>query len=494
MRFNNFLTKLFIVIFLAFSFLLWGCKPKEKVREFKTVSLSENDIDPKVWGKVYPIHYEMWESLKEPTPAGLSKYKRGWDTDKVIYDKLSEYPFMALLYKGWGFGIEYNEPRGHYYGVIDQLEIDPSRLKAGGVCLTCKHPLAPELEKKYGIDYYRKPYMDVLNLIPEKDRKLAVVCIDCHNPKDASLRISRGFTLTKALGMMGVDVNNISHQLMRSLVCAQCHVTYVIPKDKEMKSIGVFFPWQGSKLGNITIENIIKVLKSNPSYLEWTQEVTGFKLGYIRHPEFELFSNNSTHWRAGVSCADCHMPYKRVGSFKVSDHRITSPLKNNMRACQQCHSESTELLKERVIAIQDRTMSLLLRAGYQTAIAAKLFEKVHQIQKEGKPIDKNLYEKAKDLYIEAFYRVVFIGAENSVGFHNPEEAMRILGDAVSFASKSESLLRQILSQAGVKVNPQIDLELAKYLNNRGQKKLNFKPEQEFKDPFGTQDYLEKILK
>ena len=50
---------------------------------------------------------------------------------------------MALLFNGWGFGVEYNEPRGHYYMLIDQLEIDPSRLKAGGVCLTCKSPYVP---------------------------------------------------------------------------------------------------------------------------------------------------------------------------------------------------------------------------------------------------------------------------------------------------------------------------------------------------------------
>ncbi|PMP67731.1 MAG: ammonia-forming cytochrome c nitrite reductase subunit c552, partial [Thermodesulfobacterium geofontis] len=385
---NKFI-KLGLILSILLNFILLGCKPEREPREFRTVPLAENEIDPEVWGKVYPLHYEMYKQSQEPTPAGLSKYKRGWDTDKVIYDKLSEYPFMALLYKGWGFGIEYNEPRSHYYRIRDQVEIDPSRLKAGGVCLTCKHSLAPELEKKYGLDYYSKPYMEVLNLIPEKYRYLGDSCIDCHDPKDASLHIRRGFTLIKALQTMGVDVNNLPHRLMRSLVCAQCHVTYVVIKDKDMKSIGIFFPWQGSKLGGISIENIIKVLKSDPSYLEWTQAVTGFKLAYIRHPEFELFSNNSTHWRAGVACADCHMPYKRMGSFKVSEHRIMSPLKNNMKACLQCHSETPEWLKDRVIAIQDRTVSLLLRAGYQTATVAKLFEKVHSIEKEGKTIDKN---------------------------------------------------------------------------------------------------------
>lgn len=188
------------------------------------------------------------------------------------------------------------------------------------------------------------------------------------------------------------------------------------------------------------------------------------------------------------------MPYKRIGGFKVSEHRIMSPLKNDMKGCLQCHSETPEWLKERVITIQDRTMSLLLRAGYQTAITAKLFELANKAQEDGKKLDQVLYNKAKDLYTEALYRVIFIGAENSLGFHNPTEAQRVLGDAIAYASKSEAVLRTMLAKAGVDVPINIELELKKYLNNRGEKKLKFKPEQEFKDPFGTQQNIEALLK
>ena len=66
-----------------------------------------------------------------------------------------------------------------------------------------------------------------------------------------------------------------------------------------MKSIDVFFPWQGSKIGDISIENIIKVLKSDPAYLEWKQNVTGFKLAFSRHPEFEFI--------AGTACTGTPM-------------------------------------------------------------------------------------------------------------------------------------------------------------------------------------------
>ncbi len=482
---------LFLIMLGIMTAFILSCSP-QKAEMVRPVKIADNDYEPSNWGKAYPVNYELWKKTGEPTPAGKSKYKRGFDADRITYDKLSEFPYMALLFSGWGFGVEYNEPRGHSFMVIDQLEVDQSRVKAGGVCLTCKSPYAPKLEREMGKDYYGKPYQDVHATIPEQHRKLGVACIDCHDNKDMALRISREFTLSKALTDMGVDTKKLTRQEMRSVVCAQCHVTYTIPKDKDMKSVGVFFPWQGSTMGNIPVEHIIKKIRSDPSYGEWKQAVTGYKMAFIRHPEFELFSTNSVHWKAGASCADCHMPYTKVGSVKVSDHRVTSPLKNDMKACMQCHTESVDWLKGQVTAIQDRTVTLMMRAGYGTATVAKLIEKAHQVQASGKKIDQALYDRAKDLYEEAFYRVIYIGAENSVGFHNPTEAQRNLADAVAFAGKAEALLRQTLAKAGVDTPVMVNLELDKYLTGRGKKKLNFNPKVEIKDPYGIEEKLTKV--
>jgi len=463
-----------------------ACSPP-KPEPVKTGTIADGDYDPANWGKVFPLEYDSWLKTKDPKPP-KSKYKKGYDTDLVIYDKLSEFPYMALLFNGWGFGIEYNEPRGHYYMLIDQLEIDPSRLKAGGACLTCKTPYAPKLMQEMGVKYFSDPYLEVHSKIPVQFQKMGVTCIDCHDNKTMDNKLSR-WTLIDGLTAIGKDPKQLTRQEKRSLVCGQCHVTYVVKKDKDMKSIAVFFPWQGSKEGDIPVENIIKVLKSDPAYLEWKQNVTGFKLGFIRHPEYEFFSRNSVHWQANVSCADCHMPYTRVGANKISDHNIMSPLKDDLKACQQCHTETPQWLRSQVLAIQERTVSLMNRAGYAAAVAAKLFEMTHKAQAEGKKIDPALYDQAKDLYLEAMYRVIYIGAENSVGFHNPTEAGRICGDAIAMAMKSDALLRQALTKAGVEVPANVNLELAKYLNKRGVKPLNFKPEFEFKDPFGIQPML-----
>jgi nitrite reductase (cytochrome c-552) len=478
--------RIFICLVLSVLIAVLGCQPS-KPEQRQTVVIPDGEMNPELWGKAYNEEYELWKKTESPVSANLSKYKSGMTDSAISVDKLSEFPYMALLFNGWGFGVEYNEPRGHAYMVRDQLEIDSSRLKAGGVCLSCKTPYAPGLEKEMGPDYYKMPLRDVLNKVPEKDRTLGVACIDCHNNRDMTLRISRGFTLVKALQGMGKEVETFSRQDLRTVVCSQCHVTYNINKDAEGKSVGVYFPWQNSKWGAITVEDIIKKIRSDETVREWKQNVTGFKLGFIRHPEFEFFTNNSSHFKAGASCADCHMPYTKAGVYKVSDHRVMSPIQNEMRACQQCHAANPGWLKERVFAIQDRTISLMIRSGYATATVAKLFEITHKAREEGKPIDQELYNKAKDYYEEAFYRGLFMGAENSIGFHNPTEGMRILGDAVAFATKSEAFLRQLLTKAGVDVPVKVDLELMKYVDQRGDKKIRFNPSLEFKDPMGLQE-------
>lgn len=46
----------------------------------------------------------------------------------------------------------------------------------------------------------------------------------------------------------------------------------------------------------------------------------------------------------------------------------------------------------------------------------------------------------------------------------------------------DDLLRRAMAQAEIAVPAVVNLELEKYLNNRGEKKLMFRPELEIKDP------------
>lgn len=480
--------KIYAIITVLFLFCLfyYGCGG-DKPEVFRAGVIGENEFDPEVWGKVFPLQYESWLKTEKPKPSGLSIYRRGWDEDKVVYDKLNEMPYLSLLFNGWGFGVEYNEPRGHHYAIIDQLEIDPSRTKLGGVCLACKSPMHKSLTEQHGMKYLTASLNDAIKMMPEKLHKLGPACYDCHQPSDMGMRYNKAHL---ERGIKELGRKEFTRQEQRILACAQCHVTYSVPRTPDRKVAGdISLPWKGGEWGNISIEGIIKELTSNPSRIEWTQKVTGFDMPFIRHPEFELYSNGSTHFNAGLSCPDCHMPYRRSGSYKISLHDIASPIKQGFVACAQCHTESADWLRKQVFATQERTASMQNRAGYAVATVAKLFEMVHENQAKGKKIDQGVYIKAKDAYMQGYLRLNFISAENSMGFHNPTETARVLSDSTAFANKAEAMLRQALTSAGVSVPEKINLELGKYLTNRGINKRNFVPNQEFKDPYGTQDYF-----
>lgn len=458
---------LLILAFILASTFVVGCSQSTsstKQAASTSATIPEGEKDPAVWGKVYPLQYDSFMKNNEGG-QGNSKYK---GSDPI--DKLSEYPYQLVLLDGWGFGIEFNEPRGHTLMLKDQLDVDASRRKSGGVCLSCKTPYAPELKEQMGVSYFKDAYDEVHAKIPSNHSELGLSCADCHNSKTMALQVSR-WTLDEALSSMGKDTESLTHQEKRTIVCAQCHVTYTVKKDEDMKSVSLFYPWNKSKWGNISIEDIEKVLTSDPANYEWKSNVTGMKLAHIRHPEFELFSNGSTHWEAGVACADCHMPYERVGSKKVSSHHVQSPLKTDMKACTQCHRQSPEWLRDRVIYIQDRTNNLATRAGNAAAQAAKAIEMANKTPN----IDQDLLGEAKKLYEKAYYRVGFITAENSMGFHNPEESERVLGDGLYYAQESEMKTREALLKAGVTPPDKFDLELSKY-NKRGTKGLPLKAE------------------
>lgn len=467
-----------ILLVLLPALLLAGCTSEREATPTPLIPADEHD--PAVWGQSYPDEYERWLATKDKRPADKSLYKRGFDGG-VVFDKLSEFPFMPLLFNGWGFGIDYNEPRGHWWMLIDQQEVDPSRVKAGGACLTCKSPYAEDLYQRDKDALFAAKYTEAVAMLPADAQQLGVSCIDCHDPTTLALS-TRRWTVDAGLKDLGLKKSDLSRNQMRLLVCGQCHCTYSVMKDGA-KSVDVDFPWEGGEWGAITVEDIIANLESQKPRLEWTQAVTGFKLGFIRHPDFEFFSDDSIHYRFGLTCNDCHMPRLSVGAAAGDDdHNVMSPLKLDMVACQRCHGDTAEQRRAKVLSIQEQTLGMLIDAGYRVATVAKLFQLANASLEttSGDPA----YDDAAGLYRQAFYRVLYMGAENSVGFHNPMEASRILYDATTSADKAEATLRKLLASKGVAVPAEVPLELEKYLTDRGVKKLNFNKGQYIPDPFG----------
>ena len=471
-----------LVLLLTVAPLLLGACGSATQEAEKPPLIPDGVHEPAVWGEEFPEIYDTWLASADERPAGKSAYKRGFDGG-VMFDKLSEYPFMPLLFKGWGFGIDYKEPRGHHYMLIDQTEADPSRVKAGGACLTCKSPYAQDLQAADKDKLFSSTYDEAIALVPSEHRELGATCIDCHD--NATLKLeTRRWTVQSALTEIGVDPDDLSTQQRSLMVCGQCHCTYSVMKDGDA-SVDVDFPWEGGEWGAISVEDIIANLESQPARLEWKQQVTGMKVAFIRHPDVEFFTAGSPHMNVGLACEDCHMPDVTINHRTVSDHNVMSPLKRDGAACKRCHPWTTEKIKATVLEIQNAGLAGLIDAGYRTATAAKLIETANASLETSAADVKPAYDEAAAHYRQALYRVIYMGAENSVGFHNPAEGARILADAAKEADAAEKLLRDLLAQKGVKVPAEVPLDLLTYLTDRGVHKLDFVAKDHIPDPSGA---------
>src|SRR5690348_7058913 len=106
------------------------------------------------------------------------------------------------------------------------------------------------------------------------------------------------------------------------------------------------------------------------------------------------------------------MPYLRQCAIKISDHQVRSPLLNINNACQTCHRTSEAELLARATVIQDRTRDIMNHA--QDAVNDLIL--AIQSAKASGATDEQL-EAARKLQRRAQFRVDFVNAENSMGFH-----------------------------------------------------------------------------
>jgi nitrite reductase (cytochrome c-552) len=210
---------------------------------------------------------------------------------------------------------------------------------------------------------------------------------------------------------------------MRTVVCANCHVEYYFKGDDKYLT----FPWAlGTRIENIS------AYYQKEGFKDWEYPDTGTPMIKMQHPDFEMFTADSTHYKAGVACADCHMPYTRDGAIKYSSHDIKSPLLNAEAACGQCHTD-VGYVTARVATIQKQVNDTML------ATEDSIIEAINTIKAAAalSGTDAKLLDEARNLHREAQLRWDFIAAENSMGFHNPEEALRILAAATDLARQAQ---------------------------------------------------------
>lgn len=409
---------------------------------FRVVELTDDTEDPAVWGKNFPVQYDAYLKTVDQVRTkyggsdALPKTPTQADPRSIIaQSKIEEDPRLKKMWTGYAFAIDFREERGHAFMLDDQTFTGRQAKPQPGTCMNC-HASTYVAHKKAGEGDIVKGFEKINPLPYAEARKLvqhAVACIDCHDSQTMQLRITRpafmeGIKALKASqGVKDYDVNkHATRQEMRSYVCAQCHVEYYF-KGEEKRLV---FPWQnGSK-----VENILAYY-DEVGHKDWVHTDTGAPALKAQHPEFEMWSQG-IHARSGVACADCHMPYERVGAHKVSDHHVRSPLLNINKACQTCHKWPEEEMKARVESIQASTHEL---RNLAMDALMDLIDDLKAAKAAGKP-DAEL-AKAQDFQRKAQFYLDFVEAENSTGFHAPQEAARILGLSIDFSRKGQNALR-----------------------------------------------------
>lgn len=405
------------------------------------ILITDETDDPAVWGVNFPHQYETYLKTTDQvrTKYGGSESLPVAPAEKdprehVAQSRLTEDPRLVTMWSGYAFSVDFREERGHAYMFTDQMFTKRQNVvKQPGACLHC-HASTYVPMKKLGAGDIHKGF-EMINKMPyfeaAKHATHPVSCIDCHESGTMKLRVTRPAfmegiaNLKMSQGIKEYEVNKMAtHQEMRTFVCAQCHVEYYFKGEEKRLT----FPWHKG----LKIEQIYSYYQ-DVGHKDWVHKITGAPVLKAQHPEFELYSQG-VHARSGVSCTDCHMPYERVGAMKITNHHVRSPLLNVAKSCQTCHKWPEQELRARVEEIQDRTYQLR-----GTALDA-LNQYISQL---GEAKSKLTAEKLKEAYEyqrQAQFYLDFVEAENSMGFHAPGEAMKILGLSIENTRKGQVLI------------------------------------------------------
>ena len=441
-------------------------KAEQRAPYVRLVDVGEDDTDPAKWGKNWPAQYDGYKRTALQTKTRFGGHQ---GSEALPEEKIDRDPWLKRMFNGYAFSIDYRDRRGHAYMLHDQEATKRLTKPQSGSCLHCHASIMPLYRELGGGDAMKGfeqtfafSYQDLSAKLHASGHAHPVSCVDCHDPADMTLRVTRPGFLRGIQALAASDApvpaltsiqawragsrreaydpnRDASRNEMRSYVCGQCHVEYYCATKMPLT-----FPW-GKGLTADAIEAFwdATTFPDGSKFADYTHAETGAAVLKAQHPEFELW-NQGIHARSGVSCADCHMPYVREGATKVSDHWVRSPLLNVNRACQTCHRTSEDELKQRADAIQERNHELLQRGG---AAIVGLIDAVAAAKARGVPPDT--LAAALALQRRAQWRLDFIAAENSMGFHAPQEAARVLGEAIDYARQGEiALLRPAVGAPG----------------------------------------------
>src|SRR5687768_5318154 len=225
LQFVSFVAVVVLATVLGLALLVSIFQRKQEARNpfFRVVELTDDTVDPGVWGKNFPLQYDDYKKTTDQvrTRYGGSEAEPRTPTQAdprsiVAQSRLEEDPRLKIMWAGYAFAKDFREERGHAYMLEDQTFTERQQAAPQpGTCLHCHASMYVPYRKAGGGDLIKgfealnpKPYAEARKLV-----KHPVACIDCHDPQTMALRVTRpGFlegirALKASEGVADYDVN-----------------------------------------------------------------------------------------------------------------------------------------------------------------------------------------------------------------------------------------------------------------------------------------------
>ncbi len=459
--------------------------------------LPETKLELSLCGQCHASQYETLMSVNLKSKAKVEKATT-----------TSRSPASDKLLMPHGFTKEHDEPRSHVFMVTDHLLVDrafggrfqlktwkditktgnawntvvdtgkelPQTAKAANtVCLACKtsdtvlkwpymgdpnpstdlkrgaNPAAIDMAKKY----IRNP----------------MGCIHCHDPHAAKPRVVRDALLQAAVDRKEgtypydkekskkVTITKIEFQrdgkpfraigiLSKSdsnLMCAQCHVEYNCNPGIDTKT-GASITMDDRRANYFPWANVFDVQKKYTEiyFKDFKHAVTGALLTKLQHPETETFWG-SKHEQAGVECKDCHMPKvkdKKGKTFTFHGQRSARYMLKD--TCVRCHSHwSQDEAEYQVDAIQNYIRGKMRKAEFWLAQLIDTYTLAKDIG-----VGEEVLREVRPFHDKAHILWEWWTAENSDGFHNPEQARESLAESMDASQEGIKILQKAIDDKG----------------------------------------------
>ncbi|MFB3886072.1 MAG: ammonia-forming cytochrome c nitrite reductase subunit c552 [Thermodesulfobacteriota bacterium] len=459
------------------------------------LNLPETNLELSLCGRCHPFQYETFVSVNLKSRAKVEKATT-----------TSRSPTFDLLMMPHGFTREHDEPRSHIFMLTDHLLVDrayggiyqlkswkeitkpgkvwdllvdtgkelPQTAKAGNtVCLTCKTTDTilkwPYMGDPHPATDLKRGGNPAAIYMVKKYLKNPMGCIHCHDPHGAKPRVvrdalieavvsrkegtypynkekSKKVTMTKieferdgkpfrAIGILNKPDSNV--------LCAQCHVEYNCNQGFDPKT-GVFIGMDDRRTNYFPWVNVFGIQRryAELGFKDFYHATTGAPLTKLQHPETETFWG-SKHERGGVECKDCHMPKVKDKKGKLATYHGQRSARYMLKdTCGRCHAYwSQEEAEYQVDAIQNYVRGKMRKAEFWLG---RLIETYTRARDMG--VRDDILREVWPLHDKAHILWEWWTAENSDGFHNPEQARESLAQSINTSQEAIRILERAIEE------------------------------------------------